>query len=751
VAEDLHSLIGRPLALDEELLSTRAQQLFAAIEQHPDFELHETRRATINDVPADVFVVTCDCDGVPQRNPVGIKYSEPLAIVVSRDPRAIPIVRAMRKNFPVTAHQNTVLDGEPASLCLYEELPPAILRTWTAPAFLRQITRWLGDTAHGRLHDPDQPVEHLFFDSPHEVILPAGYLDSPADDAPTLILTGFVERHRPADPARPGHTLLLEPVSPDRTIEKSIRFVGVTLPAITHGPVEREPSTLGALEDQLRARQTTVMKPLSEEIGRRVGEGVAPEDHFKSTLLLIRTPIRRTSDGPVERVQVRAFWIHADILTIGVEAGFIHRGKVYPHHYLPGNSEGSSGPSTAWRAREVMPVSVYQRPDAKTARQVSGTLDEGPVGVIAGVGSLGSTILGLWRRAGWGTWTAIDPDHVKPHNVIRHDTHAIGHTKADAVALMDASRWHDETPQIGTIVADASNLADAEVSAAMAQATLIVDATTRLEVPRRLANVSSLKRVVSCFLSPSGNDGVLLAEGIERRQRLDAIEAQYYRAVLTEPWGERHLARNGERFRTGTTCRDVSLVLPYARVMSHATALSEQIQRLSDKPQIRIWQRNPESGAVSVHDVSVHEPLVSSASALSIVWDDGLREKMRAMRQDSFPNETGGVLVGYHDFNESRIYVVDALPAPPDSEGTPMGFKRGVAGLADGLDAIKQRSGGQVVYLGEWHSHPPGNSAQESGADIWQLLYLGAHLQRDGLPGLMLIIGEQDEQWLIAK
>ena len=77
-------------------------------------------------------------------------------------------------------------------------------------------------------------------------------------------------------------------------------------------------------------------------------------------------------------------------------------------------------PKQEWRNQQVLAMEVLQCVDARAARQQSGITDEGPAGVVVGAGALGGCLLDLWTRSGWGRWTAIDPDHVKPHNLVRH-------------------------------------------------------------------------------------------------------------------------------------------------------------------------------------------------------------------------------------------------------------------------------------------------------------------------------------------
>jgi hypothetical protein len=56
-----------------------------------------------------------------------------------------------------------------------------------------------------------------------------------------------------------------------------------------------------------------------------------------------------------------------------------------------------------------------------------------------------------------------------------------------------------------------------------------------------------------------------------------------------------------------------------------------------------------------------------------------------------------------------------------------------------------------VRYVGEWHTHPRHHSARASGDDIHLLAHLAAALENEGLPALMLIVGETEERWFAGK
>jgi hypothetical protein len=68
--------------------------------------------------------------------------------------------------------------------------------------------------------------------------------------------------------------------------------------------------------------------------------------------------------------------------------------------------------------------------------------------------------------------------------------------------------------------------------------------------------------------------------------------------------------------------------------------------------------------------------------------------------------------------------------------------------LAKAVSEASRRTAGIVNYIGEWHSHPPGHSASPSKDDLIQLVHLALGMADDGLPGVQLIVGEDDLQVL---
>lgn len=751
MADEYHSLDHFSEVEDAtEFKLPRAQDIFLAAQRNRDFTVVGLlKRAPGTGRALEIIVVDAESDRVPPDNPPGILYRERLAICVPDDSRQLLEVLALRRDFPVMIHQNQGVVGAPASLCLYFEPATVVLRTWTAPKFLRRIQWWLESSARGELHPSDQPVEHLFFSSRYELVLPWNFAELRKCGENKLLFHSTPER------VDGGITFFVNAKTPNnsevRNSEVRVACFEFTLPPVVHGFIEQNPSDLGSLIDFLTQRGVDLRARLQPEIAGRVGTSGADRSEDESfTIVLLHVPVVRTAGGPVERTTHRAFAMVLGALGLGEKLGalFEHRGKLYNASGILGKTESSD-----WRQQLVMTMEVLHGNSAEAARAQSGIKEAGPTGVLIGAGTLGSALLNFWGRGGWGDWTVVDNDHIKPHNLSRHIAYseAVGYPKATVVKVMH-DRFANGATKVAEVVADALRIADDVVAKPLAAAQLVVDASATLEYPRLASSVEGIGRHMSVFLTPNGNSSVLLAEDAKREHRLRTLEAQYYRAVVNNSWGSAHL-KGLSNFRSGASCRDISVVMPYSRVMTHASTLSEQVQYAITVPSalIRIWSRNPESGTVTFHDEPVHSERSLDFGNLVVYYDEGVEKRLIELRNAALPKETGGVLLGYFDLPLKTVCVVDCVAAPADSKATEVGFERGTDGLYALIEEVSRRTVGVVGYIGEWHSHPMGHTATASKDDIIQLVHLAQSMADDGLPAVQLIVGETDIQVLQGK
>jgi hypothetical protein len=457
--------------------------------------------------------------------------------------------------------------------------------------------------------------------------------------------------------------------------------------------------------------------------------------------------------GPApERIDVSGFIVRgAPLSRLGLDADAFfdgRDGKVYNALSFALDATASEQ-KDAWRTLPIEPVDVKVAFSADDVRRASGVDNDNAdfLGVLAGAGALGSSMAEIWSREAWGRWTYVDDDTLLPHNLVRHtgkDLH-IGRAKVDVVAQMAELNWPSGVKP-KAVYAKVTDSENPDVQRAVSEASLFVDATTTLEVPRDLSDRDDVPRMVSTFMTPSGRGGVLLFEDEERSARLAGIEAQYYRAVLNSDWGAAHLAGHQGSYWVGAGCRDLSGVLPHELVQLHGATLARQVRLLAaqPEPQIRVWTVDENSNAITVDVITVAPPIERKVGKWQVLWDEELETKLRQLRDRSLPNETGGVILGYVDQKRGAIHLVDALPAPMDSDANRTGFTRGVAGLPEAIAEAAARTANIVGYLGEWHSHPRHASAAPSADDRALLAYLADTLALDGMPALMLIVADGD-------
>ncbi|MBD2505147.1 ThiF family adenylyltransferase [Anabaena azotica] len=746
---DEYIKFGEPIAslTETALTMPTSRRMFKVCVEHKFFELVELRKIVANQQQVgEMLVVDCTNDDVPTRNEIGILYRERIGLIFYFEETRMPEVQALRQNFPVTLHQNHVNKGEPASLCLYFESWNVVKRFWTPQKHLNRVLWWISETAKGTLHREDQPVEQFYFRSPYEIILPPDFDIKIQENGLTLTV------EQVEDKVLLGKFL---PTSCEENKQQKLKCIAMSLQPVTHGTIERFPYDLGTLDSQLSARGAKFFDLLCNEINCFIGSEGIPKKADHKILLILQIPIQRSDNSCIERNDYKAFSLNINLGQLGEACGVLSDGTDGKYYKIISFSKEIANPPSTWRSIDIFPLEITLSLTTTSAQQASGITNATSEfsGVLAGVGALGSNLADIWYREGWGTWTFIDPDHIKPHNLARHTTKhfQVGQFKANAVKQMVEEIYFDDYVKAFAIVDDATNWSNAELKKSVETADIIIDATTTLTVPRELA-IAQSKRVASVFVTPSGYGSVLLLEDSKRDIRIDGLEAQYYGAILNNSWGEQHLDEHQGHLWVGAGCRDVSKVIATDLLQVHAATLARQIRFRRDQSDasILVWHIEPDTGAISVENVSVTLPLTILIDKWKIVWYVSLQEKVRELRSANLPNETGGVLLGYIDQVLQTIFIVDILPAPIDSIADPSGFTRGVQELEQQINFAQKRTANIVSYIGEWHSHPPAISTMPSIHDIKLLSYLVEMLKYEGLPALMLIVGENQETWSIG-
>jgi len=727
---------------DERELYPHTQSILTALRTCPYTDIREIRADAAESGESEYIVIDAGDGTVDAENPAGIRRRERLAIRINPTFHVPVSVCTLRKDFPVLSHLLSPQVGGPRVLCLYETTWSTVERSWTPQRFIEQMFWWLRESALQTLHRDDQPLEQLFYMSRYKLILPSNYADYAGASGKTLSI------HK----VDHGETIILkaEAAKPgDRP--KPLRMIPVVVEPVGTTTIAHYPETLGALQDQLVAWGSDLHGPLSSMLNDAIEGGVCPTAG-KGEGMLVTVWIPRIRNGETERYDIVGYMLDRSVFDLATAFDMLgppDDNGMYYRMALVCMERGLQ-----WRSIPLTPVEVRTSLSAKGARDLSGTPDEqsSMQGILAGVGALGCVLADLWVRQGWGQWTFVDPDRLLPHNLSRHTglDVFVGQPKVEVVRELAALAFPNWQPPkaIATSLLEDS----VEVSSALRSAELVVDVTTTFDVPRELALRDDVPRTVSLFVTPSGLSSVMLLEDQDRQQRVDGLEGQYYRAVLSREWGQEHLVHHlGDRW-VGGGCRDISVRMSNESIHTHAGILSRQLRKSVAQPQARIcvWESNDQSGAITAHEIVPSTIRTSVSAGWTIKYDDALVEKLHAVRREALPNETGGAILGVTDLKTKTIVIVDVLPAPPDSEASPTHFIRGQEGQAAAMADVHSRTARVVDYVGEWHSHPDWCAARPSVDDQKLLDTLQRRMSAEGLPALIMIAG-RDEVGVFVK
>ena len=721
---------GDPAQCDQ-LRSTKALRLaeFVASPTIPFSQLRECRQTDNSDVI--VFDVEVE---LPQDIVDPIERIERVCAEFFWSDDRMPKVFTLREDFPLVPHLNLEDQELPRSLCLYDESYEDLKRRWTAARFVERVREWLCLTARGELHRPDQPLEPLFLAHGGELVVPSD-LFARNDGSPNLLQVARISEE--------GEKIFLIAAETDSNASHPA-FLATTVKTerCQHGVISHTPVNLKQLHDFATAAGANLLAVLRERLSAWAERSELLD---KLLILIVHFPKTRDAQGVVEVTDVWAFLFQDSIAKLGEKVGLwvLENGDLGRLVFVDTTRQGQDAP--------VLPLKTVFMLSTEVAARINGLTGDSQTNVLAiGAGALGSqTILNLCR-AGWGRWTIVDSDRLMPHNMARHALFggAVGHPKAAATAMAvnGLTESRDMARALSVDVHQPGADAD-QFNEAMSQADLVLDLSASVSVARKLScSEGASARRVSVFLNPSGKHLVLLAEDARRSQRLDLLEMQLYREIVRRAELHDHLETEEERLRYARSCGDLTLRMPQDYVSVHAGIASAVIKAIadSDTAVASVWRLDPADMSVQCTDIVPTNWSSFESGGWTVMLDDDLRTLLQQLRSNRLPNETGGVLVGAFNLEDRVVYLVDAVPSPPDSREWPEGYIRGYKDLQEQVDAYAMLTGKQLEYVGEWHSHPSGHAPVPSEADQRLFEWLADRMSSSGLPAVMLIVGERE-------
>lgn len=718
-----------PNISDLTVAAARALATTAASGDYPGLRFVEARRGRAQHCEA--VLVDVDVER-PQDLGADIRATEPIAFVYAERDMA-PSVVALRDDFPDTMHQNWTPLGVPSSLCIDDRPWIEIKLTSTTADVIRRTQLWLAKAARGDLHDPAQPIDPLFYQSHLTLVIPGEAIGASAEP---VELVGFVRDDNP-------NIIITAPSAGG--VSARAGFIAVAFQASPQAMsrMRHAPTTLTELIATLEPLSIDLVHELKSRIHGWAGlQGDNLRRLTSRLAIIIAFPI---TEGDRSASDLRAFMTYDTAGEIGVALGVIEKNVSdvgSTQAYLPLIIPRAVSDDIILK---IEPVQVHFQMERLLARTIAGhRLDDTRRAVLVGAGSLGSQLSLNLAREGLLSWSVVDGDFLLPHNLARHAlfTNDVGAPKAAGLAH-----------QLGNLLGETvlhfvqdivSEDIPAELTTELQQADFILDASASVPVSRYLSDLKGVDaRRVSIFFNPAGTAVVVLAEDADRSITLRDMEAQYHNLIISTPALAGHLTAHGPGLRFSGSCRALTNRIPASRASLLSAVAAEGVKTLlqNSSSTIRIWTIS-EKNEVTLKEKAAAPVTHLNIGDWTVVYDDGLITKLGQMREERLPDETGGVLLGIIDVSRRSIHVVEALPQPSDSVGSPSGFERGVIGLTDDVRRAAEATMHQIRYVGEWHSHPQGTSPIPSEIDRRLLAWLWEEMRGEGLPALMAIAAD---------
>ncbi|WP_165689552.1 ThiF family adenylyltransferase [Elizabethkingia ursingii] len=345
--------------------------------------------------------------------------------------------------------------------------------------------------------------------------------------------------------------------------------------------------------------------------------------------------------------------------------------------------------------------------------------------IVFGCGAIGSKIVMHLARSGQTNLTLIDPDYISPHNLVRHALFGEDEGAGKADALKEKIKKIYPSEKLGVV--SGASLKDGLIDKkeTFEKYHWILDFTASEAFFNKLALLKSIDsaKLASASISDFGNLGIMYKEGEQRNPRIDDLQSYLYSMCQSDEninnWLKNEQVKassNHVIIQVGVGCNSETTILADDKISSHASYFSGALKREMTQPSKegriylhRIKEKedyNIETQVVKVNPFRIFQAI--NDPSWTIRFKPEVIEHLEHEFFAAQTNETGGVFVGICNYKTKTIHVTGSVTAPVDSTANSTQFVRGYNGLAEHISEIGHNSGGQIGYIGEWHTHPDG-------------------------------------------
>lgn len=622
-----------------------------------------------------------------------LNLREPIIIEVSvtDSDDEVPIAYPDRKDFPYDKfpHVNYPQQGMPPSLCLTRE----DAKEWYAEISFRQYVKtlinWLNDAANDRLIKVESGDQYEPFRIPDNVrwkLLRVYDFDICIEES-VRGLSLYLDTHIFED-IEVGKLCDFEP-----TYESDGLTIILSKPNVV---VEKywyieTPSTIADLFAILSARNYKLdVDNLRETLCK----------HQQIKRLFVYFSVLRPSQviGKHSRVDSICYTLEADAIRNG-------------------NNDAN-----------VEPVVILDLITPQFAAWLSKTSDDylNKNILIIGQGAVGSEITDLLYRSGIFKLTLCDNDIFNPHNVCRH----IISDGCNFVQKAELMQNHLKSMFLcGESVVDiiTEDFVKYAKTNSLNHFDLIIDASASSRVMYALDELDIRIPIIRVCLSNEGKVGMVYVcrEG-------DAKLQEFYYQILRESlnkevqvskdiaaWLKSDRDSTLDRIRIGEGCHSITMQMGFNKVVAHCSlAVSIIKNNIFNEDNLYLsFSDYDYEGSMYTERFIVPKfiNIISNKEDWNVRIPVDLMNQIKIETKMRNKNETGGYVLGLVNEKRRTIHILTTF-IPTDSKRSHCSLTLGTKGWKDFYEMCKKQTANQIVYLGDWHSHPYG-SVERSKTD----------------------------------
>lgn len=350
------------------------------------------------------------------------------------------------------------------------------------------------------------------------------------------------------------------------------------------------------------------------------------------------------------------------------------------------------------------------------------TLKEKTLNII-GVGALGSEIADSLGKAGIGTICLLDNQLMKSSNPVRHlaGLDNTGVAKVEAVAEiirnhnpfvnLQVSGRDINSVDLNELLTDdsvsISSIADDNVEAFINERAIISNKVVYYSRALRGAKAARIFRVIP------GTDACFHCLELYKRENTELV-------TIPDDLNLPTLKNECNNPIRPASAADLKLIAALT-----SRIVLDELQQGFGEANHWIWSSEKiellEPFRLHPQVISPHPKCYycNHEKKSKVVLPESILTEMQALIATNPKIETGGVLAGF--INETGDIVVTNASGPgPKAEKSSTYFKKDIVYCQQFLDDLFINSNKQIVYIGEWHSHP-NEKNQPSGTDIKSL------------------------------